>query len=111
MSVYLLSSWNTYAATPYSLAEDINKNSEYLRIRRNGITYYFDFSRDGVSFINLYASTLAFTPQFFGVGTNAVNYNGGQPYPVSSIFSFFRYKNSNTGTVPIEGRLLNIRTL
>lgn len=112
ISVEYYSSYNTAVSDYLNLTIGNEVTVIYLRIRRTDNVYYFDISVDGVGFVTVYNMTLSlFTPVHFGLFLDSVNYSGGQPSPVSSIFSFFRYKNSNTGAVPIEGRLLDIKTL
>lgn len=111
LSLYSYSNYYTASTDPINLTLGNEATMGYFRIRRNSTTYYFDFSQDGISFITYYIYTsFPFAPSHMGLASDAVNYSGGQPSSVNSIFSFFRYINSDVGVAPIEGRLLNVKT-
>lgn len=65
----------------------------YLRIRRSGTTYSFDFSSNGVGWLRTYTGALAFTPTHFGPVMQNVNTG----VTVTARFSFFRYADSDVG--------------
>lgn len=70
----------------------------YLRIRRTGTTYNYDYSFDGVGWRNVGSDgSLGFTPTSFGLFTN----NSNLGYTVEAKFPFFRYTNSDVGTTGI----------
>lgn len=84
--------------------------SLYLRIRRSGANYSFDWSHDGIGWIMLDPPTVAdrtlsFTPTSFGITL----YNSIGAYKIGSIgaiTSFFRYNASDVG---ISGTLYGRR--
>lgn len=73
----------------------------YMRIRRNGTTYYFDVSVLGIGWVQMYTTgSLAFVPSHYGLYIN----NSGTFNNLVGRFGFFRYKNSDVGiTGLLEG--------
>jgi len=68
--------------------------SVYLRIRRNGTNYYFDWSSDGISWRMLYTeSSFPFTASHIGILASCED----ATYITSTKSTFFRYKNSDLG--------------
>lgn len=67
----------------------------FLRIRRNGTTYYFDYSFDGIGWKQwLTVADLGFVPTFFGV---AGCYGDGIGVTQTCLWSFFRYVDEDLG--------------
>ena len=96
--------WTAYNAFGASVQQviwstDGGPTHVYLRIRRTGTTYAFDFSTDGVAFQRLHSGTLSFTPAHYGLVVN--NVASGQN--VAAIFPFFRYVASDVGIVGVMG--------
>lgn len=91
-----------------SFSSDViaGRHGMYLRIRRNGTTYYYDWSLDGLGWDTLgSAFDPSFTPGFCGV------FNNNTPSSIvrESSFEFFRYQNSDVGERGIlSGRLRGI---
>ena len=97
-------SWTAYNAFGAAVqgavyTVDAGPTHAYLRIRRTGTTYAFDFSSDGIVFQRLHSGTLAFTPTHYGLVVN--NVATGQD--VAAIFPFFRYVASDVGIVGVMG--------
>jgi len=68
----------------------------YLRVRRTGTNYYFDFSFDGRAWRSTnggLAIPLDFTPGYVGLGLN----NNGTGLTMTSYFQFLRYVASDLG--------------
>lgn len=97
---------NTFRNSIFSHAIHGAGTCIYLRIRRNGTNYYFDYSLDGMSWMNYNSTvTLSFTPTYFGIYINNVNTGD----PVKALFKFFRYKNSDiTDIGMLEGKSINV---
>jgi hypothetical protein len=75
----------------------------YLRLRRNGTTYYFDASRDGISWKQFWTNTIAISPTLMGLVNNVYGNLSRDSY-----HKFFRYFNSDVGLdAPLSGRLMN----
>lgn len=96
--------WNAYNSFKTGLQQvvwtvDGGPTHVYLRIRRTGTTYAFDFSTDGVSFQRLHSGTLAFTPTHYGLVVN----NVASGADVAAIFPFFRYTASDVGIAGVLG--------
>jgi hypothetical protein len=93
---YEIGRYNNYTSfnsAPSSRYDGWWFTSGYFKVRRNGTTYYLDHSNDGVSWVQLWSGTLAFTPTQFGIST--LNQNTGQTTELHA--SFFRYTNSDIG--------------
>lgn len=92
--------WTAYNATPtttfaHNLDLDIQPTHTFLRIRRTGTTYSFDFSTDGVGWMLAATSgTISFTPTHFGL----ISVNNGSGVTTVARFQFFRYIASDVGT-------------
>jgi len=82
--------WTDYDTWSSNLASDTSTVVQtyiYLRIRKSGATYSFDYSFDGLGWVQLYTSAvLAVTAKEFGLYQN--NQNSG--LSVLSCFQFFR---------------------
>ena len=63
-------------------------NALFLRVRRSGTTWYFDYSADGTAWIQVHTMAESFTAKQIGVFVD--NNNTGQD--VSAYFDFFRFK-------------------
>lgn len=90
------SQYNAFLSSLISLQQlspGAGPTSFYLRIRRAGTTYSFDVSRGGVGWVQVYSSTLAFTPTHFGLIVN----NNGTGLSGEARFSYFRYVASDVG--------------
>ena len=59
--------------------------SYYLRLRADGTTWYFDYSSDGLGWMNKWNMTRTFTPTGFGL---CIKVDTADALP---IFHFFRY--------------------
>lgn len=96
--------WTAYNAFGSSLQQvvwsvDGGPTHVYLRIRRTGTTYAFDFSTDGVAYQRLHSGTLSFTPTHYGPVIN----NVASGADVMGVFSFFRYTASDVGITGVLG--------
>lgn len=74
----------------------------YLRVRRSGSTYYFDWSTDGETWtVQNFTSSMPFTPSHFGLGL----YNGSTGFTLQADVEFFRYRAAFDGVGdPVYGR-------
>lgn len=79
----------------FVIAVDTAPTFIYLRIRKSGSVYGFDYSDDGVGWVEAMLSSV-------NEGTGLVHYgicinNSGTGSAASATFPFFRYINSNVG--------------
>lgn len=87
--------YNTFASSNASQ----NTNNKlvttgmYLRVRRSGTTYAFDWSTDGIGWLRVFSGSLSFTPTHFGpvAGVNTASTDH------HARFAFFRYVASDVG--------------
>ena len=101
IEVVRFNNYQSFNSAIVSLADIIALTDSYLRIRRNGTTYNFEFSTDGVGWHRIVSTTIAFAPDDFGVFVN----NVAQGVDVAGIFQFFRYLDYDVGlTNPLAGR-------
>lgn len=111
INLYYYTNYSTYNNVYGRQTGNFEINACYLRVRRNGTTYYFDYSLNGKVFILIHTlSSPVFTPAYFGLGdiyTSSVSTTAHH----AIVYDFFRYKSSDVGlTSPLEGRLLNLKT-
>ena len=86
---------DTFASTLYDGPEaGDHATMQYLRLRRNGTTYYFEVSADGVGWLEVWSGTLAWVPAHFGI---ALNQNGVSNLDLAARAHFFRYVGSDVG--------------
>jgi hypothetical protein len=100
---WVVQRWNHYQSWNNTLATVAGTNAPqcFIRIRRNGTTYNFDFSSDGIGWMRISSTTLVFTPNEFGLFIN----NNNQGVNIAGIFQFFRYRSSDVGlTGNLDGR-------
>ena len=101
-SMYILTSlwtaYNVFSSNPVTMADVLGLNGVYLRMRRTGTTYLFDWSSDGVGWMGLSSGTISFTPTHVGIiGLSATTGSAS-----SSRCWYFRSTNSDIG---IAGQL------
>lgn len=85
--------WAAYNATPTNnFGESLILTTVYLRIRRNGTTYYFDFSNDGLGWKQGSFSGSFAVPTHMGL---FVQNNGSNT--VKGTFEFYRFLASDVG--------------
>lgn len=110
--------WTTNLYSDYQtfnssiLSGDISLNSSdpagvrswYIRIRRTGTTYSFDYSADGISwFFSIASGSISFTPTHYGpICENVIG--GFGPPDQYYTFQFFRYLSSDIGTGQTYGK-------
>ena len=100
LATYLqvMNNYGSWSSTPFILYDSgAGAAHWYLRLRRSGTTYYYDWSRDGLSWAQAYSGTLAFTPSHMGLVLD--NNNSG--VDAAAVFSFYRYVGSNVGLAGI----------
>ena len=111
LAVYLYNCYNSWSSY-YQVTADatsFTSNTIYQRIRRNGTTYYFDYSGDGVAWFLFYSGNIPFVPSGMGFVFDTFNADGGQPQETAIISRFFRYKNSDVGlSAPVEGNIVKL---
>ena len=67
--VALWNSYQSHASTPFAPAlADTWNTGLFMRVRRDGTDYAFDYSTDGVSWYQAWTGTLPFTPTAIGLG-------------------------------------------
>lgn len=81
------SSWNS---TPAQL-RIMQITDAYYRIARSGTTYHFMYSNNGIGWLDLYSTTLPFTPTYFGLSIANRGVSGGA---IVAHFEYFRYWNT-----------------
>jgi hypothetical protein len=107
------SAWNTFLAERASRLPLFIPTTFIIRIQRNGTTYRFSYSTDGIGWIEVLETTAAamgYTPLHFGILMQ--NQTSGES---KLIARFFRYRDSDVGTgvcygrlVPVGGNALNM---
>lgn len=93
--------WNI--STNYGLGQ----SGVFLRVRRNGSTYYFDVSFDGIRFVQVYYSggMGIMPPTKFGIGLS----NNDTGNVSHAAFQFFRYVASDVGIgARLAGQRINL---
>ncbi|MCK5615983.1 hypothetical protein KAR91_79710 [Candidatus Pacearchaeota archaeon] len=105
---WAISLWNDYQNWNSSPKQLVDYDTAYIRIRRTGTTYSWDFSGDGISWIEIYVTgALGWTPTHFGLAID----NNATGDDVAGVFQFFRYTNSDGGiNSDLEGRRINYYT-
>lgn len=94
---------NVFSSNPVSLADVIGSSSGYLRCRRTGTTYSFDFSTDGIGWIQLSTGSISFTPTKLGFW----GYNNDASNSKVWLAHFFRSIASDVGPMGVaSGRLV-----
>lgn len=101
INVETWTAYNTFGSSVQQAvwSVDAGPTHVYLRIRRTGTTYAFDFSTDGTAYQRLHSGTLSFTPTHYGPIVN----NVASGADVMGVFSFFRYLASDVGIVGVVG--------
>jgi hypothetical protein len=84
-----LNNWQGWAASPKDMLHTTYPVS-YLRIRQIGTTIYFDYSIDGLGWINQFSEARWFTPAEMGF----ILWNYAPATTVYAWFDYFFYKNS-----------------
>ncbi|MEQ8221148.1 MAG: hypothetical protein ABRQ37_02515 [Candidatus Eremiobacterota bacterium] len=109
INLYYYTSYSTYGGVYGRQVGNFEITAGYLRVRRTGTTYYFDYSLNGRAFINIYSSSsLAFTPGYFGLGSMYTSSSSVTAHH-TIIYDFFRYKNSDVGlSAPVEGNIVKL---
>lgn len=70
-----------------------NANGMFLRLRKNGTNYYGDISKDGISWKQMFATALGYTPTHIGLGVQFL-----LSFPrYTAKYQFFRYTDSDVG--------------
>lgn len=72
-----------------------SQDAPYLSLRRNGTTFFGDFSIDGIEFQQLFTGTAAFTPAYVGLFVES----GSTGEPVTGSFDFFFMKTASGASV------------
>ena len=93
IAVYEYTNYNTAgsaAKSSSSFGTVYNPTAIYMRIRRNSTTYSFDYSTDGIGWMQFYSGSLSFTPTHYGP-LCGVNHNQAN----HERYAFFRYKSSD----------------
>ena len=104
--LFLFNQYNSFNSTVASkLANDsttgILPTAVYLRIRRNGTTYNFEASTNGVGWQRVHSGTITFTPSHLGLILD----NSTTSVDVMARFQFFRSIASDVGLTGLaEGR-------
>jgi hypothetical protein len=103
LSVDRYNDYQNFGTVLVSAIDVIMPTFIYLRIRRTGTTYAFEYSHDGIGFRRLLSSTLTFTPTAFGIGI----LNNATGADAVAFADFFRYKNVDVGLYePLEGQII-----
>lgn len=92
--------YNTHSVTDDNNTSDKWTPGAWLRCRQIGTTWYFDYSWDGVHWIQRYTRTERFTVQGFGISQRGSNIS------TKAIFSAFRYStNTDISDVMLGDRV------
>jgi|WetSurSiteA1Bulk_404760.scaffolds.fasta_scaffold00434_18 hypothetical protein len=94
LTIQAWNQWDAFGGNTWNPSGSYWANPQYLRIRRNGTTWYFDWSPDGLTWALGYSMAQAWAPDSFGIiGTN---YNSGGAASVwSDWFSYEAADNFN----------------
>jgi hypothetical protein len=109
VAVQSYTAYNVFSANLALLAVnvDVGITAVYLRVRRTGTTYAFEFSTDGIGWIRIF-STAALPIVPAHVGPDMSNANSG--VTVSARFPFLRYVASDVGiTGLVSGDRINAK--
>lgn len=87
LDVILWTNYTTFGAGIVSIADLTISTHLYLRIRRIGATYYFDWSLDGLGWQQIHSGGLVFDPDHFGIILN----NVATGITIRAIATFFRF--------------------
>jgi hypothetical protein len=105
-TVLLQTIWSDHKTVSSTLGVSglLIRSTIYLRVRFDGTYYNFDYSDDGIGWINYRDVTPVFTPSHFGIimmsGTNGI---------ARGRVHFFRYTNSDVGfDTLLNGRLVSL---
>ena len=98
LATSIWTAYNTFSSNPVLATNSAGlfRTHAYLRLRRTGTTYAFDYSSDGVGWIQLSSGAISFTPTHIALlvlGTGAVRPK----------FAFFRSTNSDVGVGGVLG--------
>lgn len=91
--------FTTWHSHIYQESDDIIGTHIYLRIRRLGANYAFDWSSNGLGWRQCWKGPLAFAPDHFGIGLNNVN----SGITIRGIATFFRYTPFGTFNRILQG--------
>jgi len=96
----IYTAYNVYGSAPVAMTETaLGPMFAYLRMRRTGTTYAFDWSMDGIAWMRLSSGALSFTPAHIGI---VANNNDGSNAQVGHC-KFFRSTNSDVGIGGVMG--------
>ncbi len=103
VQVLKFSSPTTFVGADSASSTELAVPHGYLRIRRDNVTYSFDWGTDGVGWIRVFSGAAPFVPAFFGPFIDCV----ALAIPAAAAFKFFRYTNSDIGlTGYMQGGML-----
>jgi hypothetical protein len=88
---YLWNAYNSFGSSNDAVNPFYRAKTWYFRVRRNGTTYSFDYSYNGIIWNQRASGSLSFTPQHMGLGAYAVTATQWVEW------SFFRYVASDIG--------------
>ncbi len=100
VQIYTFTGYNTFAGTLLD-TEFLGAVSLYLRVRRVGTTLFYDYSPDGIGWVQAYTETEAYTIVRAGLCTNGSGNAGG--LPTVAYFRFWRQTASQAVDQPILG--------
>lgn len=92
------SAYDAFAGTSGSTQAHLVVYPAYLRVRRSGTTYSFDYSQDGRSWLQIHSGAAPFTPTHIGLGMYATNNTDAAAY-----FRFWRQTDSAAIDQPLLG--------
>lgn len=68
----IFTAYNVFSSNPITIADSaLGLTGAWLRIRRTGTTYAFDFSTDGVGWLGLSSGAISFTPTHIAILQNS----------------------------------------
>jgi len=89
--------YNSYKATHQNFVSDRMETSFFLRLRAASTSWFFDYSMDGLGWMNKWSMARTFTPEGFGL---CVKVDTASAKP---IFQFFRYVETVGGEEILQG--------
>jgi len=91
------SDYATFDTSYAAIGDVVIASTVYLRIRRDGSDYHFDWSSDGLGWTHLVSVELTTAP--LHVGPCVVNLGSGAD--LRALYSFFRYQDSDVGLTDV----------
>lgn len=100
LSVTAFSNYTTFSSTPVDITVEQTEHV-YLRVRRATTTLFYDYSTDGLNWMQVYTESEPYTLVRVGLAVN--NNTGGSGLAVAAYFRFWRQTSSTALDQPLLG--------